>query len=156
MIFSSLKTGDELQAYPEAIRRALNFLNDNDVEQMEVGDYPIEGDRLYAKVFDLTTQPVENTHPEIHTKYIDVQYWPSGSERFGIAPYYGGGEVVEARESADTYFLKEVADESFVTARPGCFAVFFPWDAHRPGTVLGEPATFRKCVVKVSMELLNM
>ena len=155
MIFSSLKTHDGFQAYPAAIRRALEYVKSTDVEALEPGDYPIDGEMLYAKVFDLTTLPVEETHPEIHHNYIDVQYWPSGSERFGIAPYLGGGKVVEAREAADTYFLESVPDESFVTARPGCFAVFFPWDAHRPGTVLDGPATFRKCVVKVHMDLLK-
>ena len=154
MIFSSLKSGDSIAVYPEAIRKALEFLKNTDIEAMQPGDYPIDGDKLFAKVFDLTTLAVEETKPEIHHKYIDVQFWPSGSERFGIAPYLGGGTIVEAREDADTYFLESVPNESFVTATPGCFAVFFPWDAHRPGTILGEQATFRKCVVKVSTDLL--
>jgi YhcH/YjgK/YiaL family protein len=151
MIFTNIKTADTL-SYPEAIRKAIDFVKTHDIEQMELGDHPIEGDKIYAKVFDLTTLPVEETHPEIHYKYIDVQFWPNGSERFGIAPYYGGGTIVEAREAADTYFLESVEDESFVTARPGSIAVFYPWDAHRPGTVLGEQATFRKCVVKVALD----
>ena len=155
MIYTSVKSGDGWTAYPPAIRRALEYLRDTDVVALEPGDYPILGDRMFAKVFDLTTRPVENTRPEVHRKYIDMQVWPSGSERFGIAPYLGGGRVVEAREAADTWFLESVPDESFVLARPGCVAVFFPWDAHRPGVALGEPTTFRKCVVKVSMELLE-
>ena len=154
MIFSTLKNADKLTYYPEAIQKALDFVKNTDLFALKPGSYPIDGDRIYAKIFDLTTKPVEETHPEIHKKYIDVQYWPAGSERFGVAPYYGGGTVVDCDESDDLYFLDCVADESFVTARPGCFAVFFPWDAHRPGTVLGEPATFRKCVVKVSVDLL--
>ncbi len=154
MIFSSFNTAD-VMAYPESIRKALEFVKNTDLESLAVGEYPIDGDRIYAKVFDLTTQFVENTHPEVHKQYIDVQFWPHGSERFGIAPYYGGGKIVEAREKDDTYFLESVEDESFVTARPGCFAVFFPWDAHRPGTVLGDQAMFRKCVVKVHVDTLK-
>lgn len=92
MIYTSVKSGDGWTAYPPAIRRALEYLRDTDVE---------------------------------------------------------------AREAADTWFLESVPDESFVLARPGCVAVFFPWDAHRPGVALGESTTFRKCVVKVSMELLE-
>ena len=155
MIFSSFQTGDSLVAYPAAIRRALEFLKTTDIEALKPGDYPIDGEKIFAKVFDLTTLPVSETHPEIHKRYIDVQYWPAGSERFGIAPYFGSEEIVDAREAEDLYFLASAADESFVIARPGCFAVFFPWDAHRPGTVLDAPATFRKCVVKVRTDLLG-
>lgn len=154
MIFSSLRSTDPCTAYPDAIRKALQFVQNVDVETLEPGDYPIDGDRIYAKVFDLTTKPVEQTHPEVHQIYIDVQYWPSGSERFGIATYQGTETVVEARKSEDLYFLDGAVDESFVTARPGCFAIFFPWDAHRPGTVLDKPATFRKCVIKVRADLI--
>lgn len=155
MYFSSLKSADSCKHYPEAIQKALAFLQDTDLEALAPGDYPIEGDKLFAKVFDLTTLPVEQTHPEVHRHYIDVQYWPVQGEIFGIAPYEGGGVIVEAQEKNDTYFLEAVPNESFITTAPGCFAVFFPWDAHRPGTVLGEQATFRKCVVKVHMDLLQ-
>ena len=98
MIFSSLNSADLISYYPEAIRKALEFVKTHDIEAMEPADYPIEGDKIYAKVFDLTTNPVSETHPEIHKKYIDVQYWQAGSERFGNAPYYGSGNIIEARE----------------------------------------------------------
>ena len=52
--------------------------------------------------------------------------------------------------------MEEVAYESFLTATAVHFGIFFPWDAHRPGLMLGdESATSRKCVIKISMELLQ-
>ena len=34
--------------------------------------------------------------------------------------------------------------------------LFFPWDAHRPALMLGDAsATSRKCVIKISVELLK-
>lgn len=154
MYFSNLRSGDPLDHYPAAIQKALQYLRDTNIEALEPGDYPIDGDRIFAKVVDLTTRSVDQTYPEIHKKYVDVQYWPVQGEKFGIAPYLGGGKVVAAQEANDTWFLESVPGESFVTTAPGCFAVFFPWDAHRPGTHLDGEATFRKCVVKVSVELL--
>lgn len=39
--------------------------------------------------------------------------------------------------------------------RRGCYAVFFPNDAHRPGVCVdGKPLDYRKVVVKVSVDLL--
>ena len=47
-------------------------------------------------------------------------------------------------------------DESFLIAKEGDFAVFFPWDAHRPALMLGDaPATSRKCVIKIQMSLFE-
>lgn len=155
MIFSSIKSRDDRQAYPAAIRKAIEFVEHTDIAALAPGDYPIDGDRIYAKIFDLTTLPVEQTHPEVHIDHCDVQFWVAGREQFGIAPYLGGGKVIEAREGDDTYFLESVPNESFVTATPGCFAVFFPWDAHRPGVMLDGQTTFRKCVVKVRVEMMK-
>ena len=154
MIFSSFDTADKIAYYPEAIRKALDYVRNTDIKALEPGDYPIDGDRIFAKIFDLTTKPVSETHPEIHKKYIDVQFWPEGCERFGNTPYHGDGNIIQGDDAQDLYFLESVEDESFVTAKPGCFAVFFPWDAHRPGTVLDGPITFRKCVVKVSVDMI--
>ena len=43
-----------------------------------------------------------------------------------------------------------------LVATAGCFGIFFPWDAHRPALYLGDgPATSRKCVIKISMELIG-
>lgn len=154
MIFSSLRGNDDFSTYPEAIRKALNFLKNTDFDSIAAGDHPIDGDKMFAKIFDFTTLPLEAIRPEVHIKYIDVQYWPDGSERFGISFYSEKSRIVEAKEASDVYFLESVPDESFITALPGCFAVFFPWDAHRPGVMLDEPLTFRKCVIKVSVDLL--
>jgi len=154
MIFSSFHAPDDLGTYPEAIRKALEYLRDHDIDATEPGRYPIDGDRMFAVVTELTTRPVEEIPPEIHGKYIDVQYWQSGRERFGIAPRTEADRITEAKEASDVWYLEPAEPESFVTTGPGCFAVFFPWDVHRPGCMLDQPETFHKCVVKVSMDLL--
>ena len=51
---------------------------------MEPGDYPLEGNLMYVKVFDQTSIPFEDTRPEIHHHYADVQYWPEGEDLAGI------------------------------------------------------------------------
>ncbi|MFR5795436.1 MAG: YhcH/YjgK/YiaL family protein [Christensenellales bacterium] len=46
-------------------------------------------------------------------------------------------------------------NEFFIHATEGCYAVFFPNDAHRPGVCVdGKPLDYRKVVVKVSVDLL--
>ena len=73
-----------------------------------------------------------------------------------MAPYLGTEPVFEAHPENDIALLESVANESILVATEGCFGIFFPWDAHRPALMLGDtPATSRKCVVKISMELLG-
>lgn len=154
MIFSSIYAEDDCSKYPLAIQKAIHYLKTHDFHSMETGDYEIEGEKMFAKVFDITSKKMEQTHPEFHEKYIDVQYWVSGEELCGIAPAAGKGRVIEADEPQDLYFLEAVEGEGFIKARKGCYAVFFPNDVHRPGLAVGQPLTYRKVVVKVSTELI--
>lgn len=156
MIFSKLNGTDALESYPAAIRRALEFLRTADLMAMEPGRYPLEGEAMFANVMDMTTHGFEDSHPEVHQKYIDLMYWPEGGEKIGVAPYLGTEPVFEAHPENDIALLESVAHESFLVATAGCFGIFFPWDAHRPALMLGDsPATSRKCVVKISIELLK-
>lgn len=155
MIFSSLNSINDFSIYPEALKRAIHYLKTTDFFLMEPGDYPIEGDLMYVKVFDQTSIPLENTRPEIHHNYIDVQYWPEGEDLAGITPNPGTYPVAEAHEEDDLYFLDGIENESFIHCRTGCIAVYFPWDVHRPSVVYGEkPITYRKVVIKVHKSLL--
>lgn len=156
MIFSKLQGGDPLTYYPAAIQRALAFLRETDLMALEPGSYPLEGDQMFANVMDMTTHGYEGSHPEVHKKYIDLMYWPEGGEKIGVAPYLGTEPVFQANPENDYALLESVANESILVATEGCFGIFFPWDAHRPALMLGDaPVTSRKCVVKISMELLG-
>lgn len=155
MIFSSIHAGDDLSKYPEAIARAIRYASTTDFSQMEDGRYPIDGDRMFVQLFHLTSKQLEETKPELHEKYVDVQYWLTGEELCGVAPADGVGAQVEAHEDRDLYFYDSVKNEGFIHPTAGCYAVFFPSDAHRPGVCVDrKPLAYSKVVVKVSMELL--
>ena len=155
MIFSNIQSRDDLSKYPEAIAKAIRYAAQTNFDALEDGNHEIDGDRMFAKLVHLTSKPVEETHPELHKKYIDVQFWLGGEELFGIAPADGVGSLVGEDEKEDVYFYDSVAGESFMHAWKGCYAVFFPNDAHRPGVIAGDkPMSYRKVVVKVSVDLL--
>ena len=82
MIFSSIHAGDDLSRYPEAIARAIRYASTTDFSQMEDGRYPIDGDRMFVQLFHLTSKQLEETKPELHEKYVDVQYWLTGEELY--------------------------------------------------------------------------
>lgn len=156
MIFAKLNGAGDYAVYPAPIQKALKYLQTTDLMQLPLGRHEIDGDRIFVNVMDMTTHGFAGSHPEIHQKYADLFYWPEGGEKIGVSAYTGREALCEARPQDDISFLESAADESFLIAKEGFFAVFFPWDAHRPGLMLGDaPATSRKCVVKISMELFR-
>ena len=154
MIFSSIYANDDLKKYPVALQNAINYVATTDFDNLPDGVYELDGKLMYAQVFTFTSKPVEECKPELHRKYLDVQFWISGEEKFGVAPINGVGNCIEEIDERDLYFYDGVANESFVHATKGCYAVFFPNDVHRPGTVVDSPLTYRKVVVKVHTSLL--
>ncbi|WP_276947833.1 YhcH/YjgK/YiaL family protein [Acetatifactor muris] len=156
MIFSSIYANDDLSRYPEAIQKAIRFVAETDFEQMEDGRIALDGDNMFANLFHITTKAPEEARPEMHRKYIDVQFWISGEELCGVAPYQGGGNCVESREEEDLYFYDQVENETLIHAVKGCYAVFFPNDIHRPGIWIDRHSVhYRKVVVKVDVDLLR-
>lgn len=154
MIFSSIYAKDVIDTYPKAIQTALEYLKANDFTAMEPGVYEIQGKEIYAQVFDAETKPIEEGRPEVHEKYVDVQFLASGKERLGFTPDTGKYEVEERFDERDLIFYKSVENEGFIESTPGCYCVFFPADVHRPAIMSGERMTVRKVVVKVSVALL--
>ena len=154
MIYSSIHAHDDLSKYTAAIQRALTYVTTTDVASLAPADYPIEGDKMFAKVFDNTSKSVPETHPELHKKYIDVQFFVTGGELMGIYPKKKDYEVVEVHEDQDLYFVGDVEGEQFLRMEPGDYIILFPNDVHRPGVAEKEPQTYRKVVVKVSVDLL--
>lgn len=154
MISSSIYAKDDFGKYPIAIQTALNYLKSNDFTKMETGVYEIQGKEIFAQVMDAQTGDVSEKRPEVHEKYIDVQFLAAGKERLGFTPDTGKYEVEERFDGRDLIFYKSVENEGFVEAVPGCFNIFFPADVHRPAVAAGEPMTIRKVVVKVSVSLL--
>lgn len=153
MIFSSIYAKQSMK-YPKAIQTALDYLKSNDFTKMEPGVYEIQGKDIYAQVFDADTKPAEEQRPEVHEKYVDVQFLASGEERLGFTPDLGKYEVDEKFDERDLIFYKSDENEGFIESRPGCFCMFFPEDVHRPAVVSSKSMKVRKVVVKVSVALL--
>jgi len=154
MIFSSIYSKDDAANYPTAIRTAIKYLKENDFTSMETGIYEIQGKDIYASVFDAQTEPSDKKRPEVHEKYVDVQFLASGKERLGFTPDTGKYEVDERFDDRDLIFYKEVENEGFIESTPGCYCIFFPNDVHRPAVMSEDAMIVRKVVVKVKVALL--
>ncbi|MDA3812423.1 MAG: YhcH/YjgK/YiaL family protein [Spirochaetaceae bacterium] len=156
MIFSSIKSTFNVDIYPPVIRDAIIFFKETDFEKYDDGEYEISGRDIFFQVRDLTTKSVNQCKPEVHRKYIDVQFLFSGKEHIGVVTDTGENIIAEdLLEERDLIFYKDVKNETFIHMNEGDFCVFFPDDVHRPGCERSGSSEIRKIVYKINVDLLD-
>lgn len=140
---------------PDAIERALNFLRTTDFLALEPGVVEIDGKNIFAQIIDMTTRDVAENRPEVHRRYLDIQFLAWGEEKIGLAIDIGNNEISESLlEQRDIIFYHDSEHESFFEMVPGSYAIFFPQDVHRPGCHKTVATPIRKIVVKVAISVL--
>lgn len=146
----------EIALYPAGIQKGLRFLLETDLAALPTGKHEIQGSQIYVSVAEYESEPKEKRRLEAHVKYIDIQYIQAGEEMIGCGPLAEASGITEDRlAEKDVIFYSEVARETEVILTPGMFAVYFPWDVHRPNCRAGgQAAKVRKLVVKIAMETL--
>lgn len=140
---------------PQAIEKALHFLRTTDFTTLPPGVVEIEGRTIFAQVLDLTTKEPHENRPEVHRRYLDIQFLAWGEEKIGIAIDTGNNEISESLlEQRDIIFYHQMENESLIEMIPGSYAIFFPQDVHRPQCHKHKESAIRKIVVKVAVSEL--
>lgn len=123
----------------------VEFLKNNDLDKLEAGKTMIKGTDLFVNIQEAKGKTKEVALLETHKKMIDIQIPLSTSETFGYTPL---GDLPEAEYSAEKDITKyEGLAETYVTCKPGEFAIFFPQDGHAP--CISDEPTIKKAIFKV-------
>ncbi|QSX09211.1 YhcH/YjgK/YiaL family protein [Alkalibacter rhizosphaerae] len=153
MICSSIYSAFDLEWYPRPVRDAVQFFQRASFQEMEPGEYEIDGRDVYFQVIDLETKPWEEGKPEVHRKYIDIQFLFQGKETIGFVDDSGKNKVSEnLLEQRDLLFYEEVQDLKKIDMKPGDFCVFYPSDVHVPGCEREGIIKIRKIVYKINVD----
>ena len=150
----------EIEFYPKAIQEGIQFLLEHSLRELPSGRTDIDGEKLFAKVSSYATEPTDCRRPERHERYIDVQCIVEGKEKIGFGRIEDAGRI-DTDDLVDKdilyYDRKEgMADENFLSLSSGMFAIFFPWDVHRPNcSADGTSSKVKKVVIKISMTALQ-
>ncbi len=143
------------------INLALHYLKDHQEELVthETGKFPMElgGVPMILQVIDQDTAPREQIRPEIHRKYIDVQFLAAGGPESAVYYDDDGTNVVteDLIESRDVLFYapNPNAPEGTIRFTVGTYAIYLPWDIHIPAVWVGNSIAYiRKIVIKVPIE----
>lgn len=145
---------------PKPLALCLKYLKENDMAKAEAGvfDLKLGNSDCILQVLDLQTTARNNLRPEIHRKYIDVQFLASGGPE--EAAFWSDDYSLEVGEDLlstkrDILFYKnsDTTKEGRIYLTPGTYACYFPWDVHVPAIQVGkESKRIRKIVIKVPLE----
>ncbi len=147
MIIDSLDNVKHYRSLSERLKKAFEFLEETDFEQIEPGKYNVDGDEIFAIVSEYNTKEKPDARPEAHERYIDIQYVVKGKEYMGYALLEDQEPSVPYNPEKDVVFYH--ADVDYTTVSEGMFAVFFPTDVHAPGAMIEKSEPVKKVVVKV-------
>ncbi|MGR3807619.1 YhcH/YjgK/YiaL family protein [Pasteurella testudinis DSM 23072] len=156
MILGDLTKAHATLGFPPVIAEICDYLSGLDLQGLELGRHDINAD-VFMNVMEFETAEASSKKAELHHRYLDVQLLISGTEliEYGVGnPDLGG---YEAYQEEDDYQLtsQEIADKNSVVLKPNMFAVFFPYEAHKPGcNINGQPVNLKKLVVKIPYTLL--
>lgn len=137
------------------LQKALAAVRDLDLETLPLGKTIIDGEEIFVSTNEYETEPFEDRRPEKHECYIDIQLMAEGTEILGFTDVEHVSDMTEdRRKTSDVSFYGKTERENVVTLQKGDFAIFFPWEVHRPNCEAqeGKPSHVKKAVVKVRFD----
>ena len=146
MVIDKLENLEKYCALNPLFKEVAKFLAENDMNVLAPGIHQIKGDDVFVNVQEAKGKTREEAVIEYHRKMIDIQIPFSGCESYGYIPV-DELPTVEFNEKDDYAIVPEAVPQSYVTCKPGMFAIFFPQDGHAP-LITDEPV-LRKAIFKV-------
>lgn len=155
MIISSLTSPNFKVGLPKVIAEVCDYLNTLDLNALENGRHDIN-DQIYMNVMEPETAEPSSKKAELHHEYLDVQVLIRGTENIEVGANYPDVSKYESYNEADDYQLCADIDDKFtVTMKPKMFAVFYPYEPHKPCCIVnGKTEKIKKLVVKVPVKLI--
>lgn len=150
MICENIKNAKDYSGINKNFIKAFEFLKNENLKELAIGKYEIEGEEIFALVQEYSTQSPNDKRWESHEKYIDIQMIITGEETMGYVPIDCLETSEDLRPEQDMIFYSETEKGSYINFNYGDYAIFFPEDGHKPGCTFGEYSNIKKVVVKVA------
>ena len=150
MIYDSLKNLHRYTGLARNLDTAIRYVQEKlpVLNTLPEGKHPIDGERVIIQVMSYETKDLSAANFEAHRKYIDIQFLLEGKEACYACPLEGLQPEEPFNAEKDIGFFKGEGG-AFLPLSEGVFAIFFPWDVHKPSCDWEEKRRVRKVVVKV-------
>ncbi len=146
MVVDILENLEKYASLNPLFAQAVAFLKSQNFHSLEVGKTELKGKDLVVNVAQTNPKTKEQAKLETHNEFIDIQIPLSGTEVMGYTPAKDCLPVnaIYNTEKDITFF--DGLAETYITVKPGMFAIFFPQDGHAPGIT---PNGVKKVIVKI-------
>lgn len=154
MILGNIQSFENNNNIPSIIKEIMRYLKENPFDNNPPGIYKIRGNEIFAKVIESTTDIKINRLPEVHRKYIDLQYIINGTLKIEYGSDSPNYKILKKyNETKDILFYNDFKEEKEITLTKGSFIVFPINIVHRTDYYEYNQA-FKKVVVKIKSDLL--
>lgn len=154
MLLADLSRDDYAKSLPPVFARLCGKLKALDLANLELGWQDLE-EGIRMNVMSFETSPAEGKKAEMHRKFVDIQLLIEGEEmiEYGLSQP-DLSKYDEYRDEDDYQLTDSIDDKNEVVLKPNMFAIFLPYEPHKPGNAVNSNKTLKKLVVKVPAELI--
>lgn len=154
MLLADLSREDYAKSLPPIFARLCGTLKSLDLANLALGWQDLE-DGIRMNVMAFETSPAEGKQAEIHRKFADIQLLIDGEEmiEYGLKQP-DLAKYDEYRDEDDYQLTDAIDDKNELILKPNMFAIFLPYEPHKPGNSVNGNKVLKKLVVKVPVELL--
>ena len=145
MVIDTIENLEKYVSLNPLFKDVVEFIKSNRLDYLEVGKHAIKGADLFVNIQMAKGKSKDIALLETHKKMIDIQIPLSAPETYGYTPLCDLPEAEYNEEKDITKYAGEA--NTYVTCKPGEFAIFFPQDGHAP-CISGE-AEIKKAIFKV-------
>lgn len=145
MVIDTIENLEKYVSLNPLFKDVVEFIKSNRLDDLEVGKHAIKGTDLFVNIQMAKGKSKDIALLETHKKMIDIQIPLSAPETYGYTPLCDLPEAEYNEEKDITKYVGEA--NTYVTCKPGEFAIFFPQDGHAP-CISGE-AEIKKAIFKV-------
>lgn len=150
MILAHIEDSERYFSLHPLFKQLFDYVKTHDLSQVPAERITLDGERLFINVADASLKSPEEQVLEVHRRYIDVHFPLSSNEVIGWSPLQGlQTESVNPFNEEDDYAVYAETAQTYLTIRPGEFAIVWPEDAHAP--IIGE-GKLRKLIAKVLID----
>ncbi len=155
MLFGNLSRDDYAVGLPPVFARLCGKLRTLDLANLPLGWQNLEED-VRMNVMELESSPAEGKAAEIHRKMIDIHLLISGEEMIEYGLISPNLSLYNEYNEQDDYQISDVIeDKNQLFLTPNSFAIFLPYEPHKPVNSVNGNKMLRKIVVKVPVEMLD-
>lgn len=151
MIIANIQDLKKYQALSEHFHTAIAYIQNNNLLELPVGKYPIDGENVFILRDQYYPKPQAECFFESHQRYADLQMVLKGTEAFGTINAASQGIIVTDPYNPEKDMVKYLAGpELMITLKPGNCVIVFPEDLHLVKVKLDEEMV-EKVVVKIKL-----